>query len=203
MLHERNIKFIFKDRRNYVQGPDIYDGILETVKDLFEEYPIEITGSFHRLLNTNGICRIYHDSDEIKYEGTSANFSFKLKNKTYHATILDSYSTISSRREYDEKQIIKGHNVNDNCVALTVKSNYSYMEQIVAITKLLHLHLYPEASGKWLFTKIQIRDFTDPIQFIGHQCKVFNKRHFNYILTQNSIYIDNTPIGNIWFSLQK
>ncbi len=80
MLHERIIKFKLKGERRYVQGPDVYDRMLATVRDYFEEYPVRVSGIFHRLLNENGICRIYEYNKLTNKENSYAVFDILLNN---------------------------------------------------------------------------------------------------------------------------
>lgn len=203
MLTEKIINFQFKGNRTYVQGPDIYDGMLWVVREYIGEYPSNIKGSFHRLLNCNGICRIYEDDKTLDHGSFFAYFNLLIRKTTYQASILTTDTQISSSYEYNEEKVLFGISLKDMEIGMLAKSNYTYMEQLVAMTKKLHISQYPEVKGHWLFTKIQIRDVIDPHLFPGCELKVKIENNFHYRLTQSSIRLDNMPIGNIWFSLKK
>jgi hypothetical protein len=92
--------------------------------------------------------------------------------------------------------------IDENAIQMIIKSNYSYMEQIAALNKRLHFKIFPEARGKWLFTKIQVNDYIDPQLFKDHLLTIKAGKHLHFKLTKNLIYLDDMHIGQIWFSLQ-
>ena len=158
MLFEKEIVFSFKGNRDYIHGTDIFDKILDTVGVLFKEYPNKMKGSFHQPLESNAILRIYDDAGELHLENLNALFSFQLKNSSYHACLTEVNSQITSSYEYDEKRVLDKMIIERETARMVAKSSYTYIEQMVAMTKKLHLTLYPDVAPKWLFTKIEIQD---------------------------------------------
>ncbi len=201
MLLEKILNFEYKGQRTYVHGTDIYDSMLGTVRKHFEEYPRNITGSFHRLLTSNGIFRIYEDQIILDHESYYAFFTLRIRGKTYYAALSATGVQISSAYAYDEDKLLEGTSVRNATIKMIVKSVYTYIEQIVAMTKRLHITLYPEVKGKWLFTKIQISNVIDPDLFAGRELAIKSENNFHYKLTKNSINLDAIPLGTIWFSL--
>lgn len=200
MLHNVNVNFQFKGERNYVHGTDIYENMLRTVHDHFGEYPSRITGSFHRLLKNNGILCIYSDGEVIDNERAYVLFTILVGEKTYHLAIFDAESQIGSSYEYDEDKVLNGCLIRDKTITIKVKSTYKYIEQLVAMTKKLHLAIYPEAEGKWLFTKIQINDAVAPSRYFDKILSITAERNFQDKLTQSTIRINGKGIGFIYFS---
>ena len=84
---------------------------------------------------------------------------------------------------------------------MRVTSAYTYIEQMVAMTKRLHISLYPQAEGQWLFAKIQMSNIIDPDLFIDRWLAIKSENNFHYKLTKNSIKLDDIALGTIWFSL--
>lgn len=201
MLNEKFVSFSFKGNRSYVAGTDIYDSMLMTVLETFSEYPTSISGSFHNLLNYNGVFSIHDNIKEIENKEFHAVFNVKLKDAVFFVTLLSTDKNISSNSEYNEDRILKVMHFKENVGQMIINDKYSYMEQIVAMTKKLHFNIFPKADGKWLFTKILITDIIDPKEFKDKKLTVSVDRNLHYKLTQNSIFLDNQKIGNIWFSL--
>jgi hypothetical protein len=199
--YEIDIPFRYKGKRNYVHGPDIYNSVLRAVRDLLNVYPARINGSFHRLLRNNGICTIQKDIDQTNREGAYAIFSMKIKEEIFHASVYDAGTKISSSYSYDEKKVLEGVIVEDDEIRMVAKKRCSYMEELVAMTKKLHLSLYPNAIGKWLVTKIMIEHVVDPNSYWGHVLAVKSERNFHNRLTQCSISLDAKRLGVINFSL--
>lgn len=201
MLFEKTLTFKYKGQRTYVHGTDMYDSILRTVRKYFEEYPKNITGAFHRLLKGNAILRIYEEQILLDHESFYAFFTLRVRRKIYYATLSTIGDQISSSYAFDEDKLLKGISVEDTKINMNVKPAYTYIEQIVAMTKRLHITLYPKAKGRWLFAKIQISNVIDPDLFVGRELMIKSVNNFHYKLTKNTINLDDIPLGTIWFSL--
>ncbi len=202
MLIEKEIQFRFKGSRNYVQGPDIYTCLLDAIKENFDSYPLQIRGSFHRLLSDNGILHIYCDNEEFDQELFYAYFILLFKNEAFYAGLSSAETPIGSGTsyEYDEADVLSGMSFDEQTVRLAFKPAFTYMEQIVAMTKWLHQKLYPEVKQKWLFTKFRLQDKIDPRLFPGRELVVKAGKNFRNMLTQNMLALNSEPIGDIWFS---
>ena len=200
MLIEKEFQFRFKGNRNYVHGTDIYNGLLETINDNFGSFPSQIRGSFHRLLKHNGIFHIFSSSEEFKKELFYAYFLLLIKNEEYYAGLSSSDTPIIYSYEYDESDVLSGLSFDDRSVKMVLKPSYTYIEQIVAMTKRLHSIQYPEVKGKWLFTKIRFQGKIDPQLFPGQELSIKAGKNFHNTLTQNTLALDNESLGDIWFS---
>jgi len=200
MLQEREIQFKFKGNRDYVHGTDIFDNVLESARIFFDDYPTRIQGSFHRLLTNNGILRIYNHSEVIDYQPVYALFYVQEQSSSFLMTVSNADSIITSSYEYDEQKVLHNVRIEDNKARMFTKSSYTYIEQIVAMTKKLHLTLYPDAKKNWLFTKIQIKEVLHPSLYTNHELAIKAVKNFHYKLTQNAIFLDDNLVGNIWFS---
>jgi hypothetical protein len=201
MLKETLVPFRFKGGRSYVHGTDIYDSMLEMVLDYFGEYPDSVKASFHGLLENNCIFRIYESGEPLEDEQLFALFSIIMKKNMYQLVLLDAGTPISLSYEYDEQKVLKNVVLKDETITMQFKSTYTYIEQIVSMTKKLHLTIYPAAKGKWLFTKIHIHDVVDPALYSGEVIAVRSIKNFQNKLTQCSIKLNDHPIGSIFFSL--
>lgn len=200
MLYEKKIPLRFKGKRNYIHGTDMFDNMLSNVRNFFNKYPNEIKGSFHRLLKFQGILRIYDNIEIIDPNIACANFSININGTIYQVIFTASKTPILSSYNYDENIVLDKLSIDNNEARMILKSSYTYIEQIVAVTKQLHLTFYPSGSGNWLFTKIHIRDFIDPSIFPGHMISIKIEKNFHCRLTQSSIFLDKKLLGRIWFS---
>jgi len=200
MIHEKIVHFRFKGKRTYVHGTDIYGNMLDIVHDFFGQYPTSVKGSFHLLLENNGIFRIYESDEPLGIEQFTAIFSIIVKGKAYQVVLFDAGTSISVSYEYDERKVLKNMVLKNEIITMHFKPIYTYMEQLVSMTKKLHLAIYPEAKGKWLFTKIQINDAVDNALYSDKALNVKAERNFQNKLTQCSIRLDDKLIGYIFFS---
>jgi hypothetical protein len=200
MLYQTKTPFRYKGDRNYVHGPDVFDAMLKTVHDYFNNYPNEIKGSFHRFLQNDGIISIYDNNKSINYKIIFAFFSIILNEASYKIVITAAKNKVCLSYDYDEHKILENMECYDGEIKMILKSSYTYMEQIVAMTKKLHLTFYPLDDKNWLITKIHLIDAIDPVIFPGHMLSIKTEKNFHYRLTQNTIFLDDKFVGRIWFS---
>ena len=201
MLHEEIIPFKFKGNRQYVQGADIIDIVIKTSKDIFGEYPVSIKGSFHQSLISQGAIRIYHQDHTPQANTYHSLFFIELPSNTYLVTIGETDRPVTTSYAYDEEKVTLGMTYGNDFVRHVINDTYTFNEQLVALTKKLHLKIYPDSFGKWIFTKIQVQHAMNPKIFPGHKLMVKAKKNFHNKLTQNLIYFNDEQIGDIWFSL--
>ena len=203
MLHEKEIFFKLKGSRDYVQGADIFDKILVFVNAFFGNYPTMINGNFYKLLQYNGLFSLYSDTESHKQENCYAYFSIYFDQARYQVNVSRAGSRVSISEEYDEDEVLNGIIIENDKANMLVKQSYSYMEQIVAMTKKLHFIIYPNTNGKWLFTKISLKGVVNPTLFIDKTLLIEAKKNFHNKLTQNAIYLEDRYLGDIWYSLKK
>jgi hypothetical protein len=170
------------------------------VEDNFEKHPTQIRGSFHNLLKHCGIMHIFSCGEAFKKDYFYADFVLLFENEEYHAGLSKGGAAVNSSYEYDESDVLEGMIVNQDSIKMVFKTSYTYIEQIVAMTKRLHAIQYPEVKEKWLFTKFRFLDKIDPRLFPGGELLVKAGKNFRNMLTQNTLALDSEPIGDIWFS---
>jgi hypothetical protein len=200
MLYQKEITFKFKGNRDYVHGTDIFDKVLKNIRFFLNNYPTKINASFHSLLKSNGILRIYNYKEAIDRENLSALFSIQADAASFLITITSFNSAITSSYHYDEADVLYKSAIDNDSIKMIVKSSYTYIEQIVAMTKQLHLTIYPDAKKNWLFTKIEVIDLIDPTSYLNRELAIKAVKNFHYKLTQNAIFLNDNLIGNIWLS---
>jgi hypothetical protein len=196
------INFKFKGKRTYAHGSDIYNKMIDMVRNFAGQYPKSVKGSFHFLLQNKGIFRVYESGVSESVEKFAAIFSINMRGKkAYQVVLIDAGTPISSSYEYDERDVLKNMDLKNKIITLPFNASYTYIEQFVAMTKKLHMTIYPEAKGKWLFTKIHINDAINNDIYAGKVLGVQSERNMQYKLTQCSLKLDGQLIGHIFFSL--
>jgi hypothetical protein len=203
MILEKTIKFKFKGKRDYVHGTDIYNKMLDTMHVFCGQYPKSVEGSFHYLLKNHGIFRIYERDTIKEVDHCAAIFNLLIKEKKYQVILHDIETPITSSYAYDERNVLKNMVLNSKTIVMPFNPSYTYIEQFVAMTKKLHFTIYPEATGKWLFTRLQINEAIDNALYADKILSVKSERNFQYKLTQCLIRLNDQLIGNIFFSLIK
>jgi hypothetical protein len=195
MIKENNLEFCFKGSRTYVHGTDIFNTLTNLLKDEMKNEKIDLT--FHGIAKTNIILTTEKPKDEKLLK-----FVFKYIDKNENRKILyaiENNLTIKCQYEYFEEAICKlSHlDINNQQVVLTKNSSYTFVENTVALNKYLLENIFPEANGKWYFTRFQLNAIPQKI----YPLKLELKTNFNFKLTKTEIFIADEPIGFIYFSL--
>ncbi len=195
---KREVEFSYKGDRDYVQGPDIFNCVVAEIADEGIE---DMKLSFHGLV-THNVCSLFvsDDEDELSsvHDVKAKGYLFGKGQPKYFAlsesVSIDRKKVVSN---YDEELIRNKAKYSDSKVLFSSSSEYSYMEVVVALTKLMHQKQFPEAKGKWIFTRLELQKNINNYSAI----EIDLKHNFQYRLTKSEIVVDGEPVGFIYFSL--
>jgi hypothetical protein len=194
------VNFVFKGNRNYVQGGDIYLEAIGIARELWGRYPDEVTGTFHKLLKSQGIFRLRSGEKGASSEDVYARFVFRLGESKHELVLNATNQPISVIRPYDEEDVLRFSEISTKSIRMIVRSDYSYLEQIIAMTKKLHHVVYTDVHDKWLFTKLHVKDRIDPEDYRESAMEIRAERKVQNILSQCSIFVNDLPVGHIFYS---
>ena len=192
-----DLEFCFKGSRTYVHGTDIYNNVSEYLQKIKCEIST-IDLSFHGIAESNIELSIKKPEDE-----SLLKFAYKYTDRQNNKTILygvENNNAIECRYAYPEEDIcnLSELDLKNEEVVLNKKSSFSFIEDTVAINKYLLENLFPDAKGKWYFTRLQIKQIP---KGNSYPLKLILKANFNFKLTKTEIFIDEKSIGFIYFSL--
>lgn len=200
------LDFCFKGERTYVHGTDIFDKSLEHLplepihtKDL----SIEIV--FHGVASKNLNLIADQDlADNVDQENLKSTISLRSGEQDLSYVLVQDHRPITCTLPYREEDIIEASHLNlpDKSIEIKKPSDYSLIEQAVAMNKELLKNLFPEAPGKWYFTKIKLRGI-DLDKWLNKEYKFTIKfrKNLGFKLTDSLVYADGNRLGNIYFSL--
>ena len=198
--HGIPMDFEFKGNRNYVQGADIYSAALRIACELWDRYPDEVTGTFHNPLKSQGIFRLRLSEKGAFSEDIYARFIFRLGESKHELVLNATNQPISVIRPYDEEDVLRFSEMSTRLIRMIVRSDYSYIEQIIAMTKRLHHVVYADVHDKWLFTKLHIKDCIAPEDYCESAIEIRAERKVQNILSQCSIFVNDSSVGHIFYS---
>ena len=200
VTHGVPANFGFKGNRNYVHGSDIYPAALHIARELWGRYPDEVMGTFHKLLKSQGIFRLCSGEKGDSAEDVFARFIFRF-GESKHELVLNAVNKpISVTRPYDEDEVLHFSEMSIKSIRMIVRSNYSYIEQIIVMAKKLHHVIYTDVHDKWLFTKLHIKDRIAPEDYCESVLEIQAERKIQNILSQCSIFVNDLPVGHIFYS---
>ncbi|MFA7282582.1 MAG: hypothetical protein WC100_21040 [Sterolibacterium sp.] len=190
----------FKGKRNYLQGPDIQRAALNCLAIAYPASAItDIDIVFHGMART-GLLLLETDNP-----GTEPIVQLRCKvgGERKKFLLVEDGMPILERVEYAEEEIVAATEIQVATATATSVSAlpYSNIERWVSMVKALHLAVYPDLVGKWLYVRgkfDQYQDVYDPP--VQHQVVV--QANFNSKLTRTSVLVDQQRLGDIFFSLE-
>ena len=200
-MQEYNLEFCFKGSRTYVQGPDIFDAVIEKLeKDYSLAQMKDVKYAAHDMLLANADLIIVEEFNKNDYEQINSVITFKIDNKKYYAVVIENINKIECANEYSEeivrtKSIINGPKIifenilDDSLTELTVSMNKYFLQQTV-----------PE-NGKWIVTKFEYTNLIDTMNIANKKLSLEITNNFNNKLTKSIIRVDSQIVGYLYFSL--
>lgn len=190
---KKELDFCYKGSRDYIHGTDIYNELLK----LFKVKSIDL--AFHGIATKN-ITLVKTQPADM----STLKFAFKYVdiNNTKHSLYgVENASEVSCRYDYNEESISINSilEIENDKISLLKHSNYSFIEECVALNKYLLEHLFPQLNGKWYFTRVQL---SKPIVHNSFNLELTLKANFNFKLTKSEIKIDDNLVGYIYFSMK-
>jgi|GEM_PF-1295596 len=196
----KQIEFQFKGERNYIHGTDMFDAMIATPSSTLIN---NIRFTVHDFV-CSPICQLYQadNKDALNsVQGIRARCQFNVNDITHWLALtqMDVDTAPVNRYEYDENQIISLCRMEGAGIVLTQYSPFTFIENIVAMNKYMHQQLFPDALGKWIFTRIDLIVGCDEHEQLALQLK----HNMNYRLTKSDILVNGKKVGDIFFSLVK
>lgn len=198
------ISFTFKGERTYIQGPDIFNKIIDNLE---EGKITDVRFTAHNFIQVpQGSMFLSENSEEIsKLAEVNTRCQLKVNgiNKWVVVNADNRFKSGSgvdiAREEYDEDKVTEKCSIVDENIRIDSGSPYSFMETIVSMNKHLHKDLFPDVSGKWVFTRIDLEQFVETATNITLKLK----HNLNFRLTKSDVFVGEDKVGVIYFSLLK
>lgn len=200
-MEQIDLSFLFKGKRNYIHGTDIYDQVIRAVgrrHDIGELRLLRI--KMRRLVHKQ--CHLMLGSVgeklEVQEESPADIFVSTAEGNTY-GYLVDTGCDINGRYAFDEEAIRSLCILSDGAISIRGLVKYTPIEIVVVMTKLLHQTIFPEVKGKWLFTQLELKRLFTPED--SSKLVIKFKHNFNYALTKSAIQSGTSELGHIYFSL--
>lgn len=195
----QRLTLTLKAERTYLQGPDMYTGVLDCLsarhgRDTITAIDISFHRMAHRAVDLHfALCP--HAGQPV------AVCSYRAGAATYKVFLYESADAVTGRSDYDEAAIVRHLDTDVESMSGSWKDRSSYcdMEVWVALTKALHQRALPELSGKWLFARGQFPSYQRESADGERRLQIVS--NFQNRLTRTMLYRDGVAAGVIYFSL--
>ena len=202
-MEEKVLHFRYKGKRDYVHGTDMHEEFASLIR---AANPEAYWGTFKMVIHevTRDQCRLIYQKDAesiLKPENGRVEFSFLSDELNLSGWLVETQDPVTERYAYDEDQITQKCSVEGKNIKINEETPYLPIEVLVAMNKHLHLSLFPEADGKWWFTRLDLMRLLEAkdAQFF----RIELLQNLQHKLTKSRVFVNNEHIGYIYFSLVK
>jgi len=200
-MKKYELKFCFKGSRTYVQGPDIFDAVLDKLKEDFDlSKLIKIKYAAHNMLHNNANLYVVNDFKKDNFEIINSIITFTSKDKKYHAVVSQNKRQISCKVEYSEEIVRTQSEINSNIITFENILDDSLTELIVSMNK-FYLQETVTKDGKWIVTQFEYNNLINYFNIRNKALKLELISNFNNKLTKSQVFVDNNLVGYLYFSL--
>lgn len=188
-----------KGGRTYVRGADIYTEIAENLLLSWPTLRGRCKLAFHRMPRRM-LEFVAGEVSEIpgSPEGCIADFSFSGLNLLVAGWVLERDIPIASAIAYDEDALMGDISIEGKTIRPSGARVCHPIDLAVVLTKTLHNRIRPPASGKWIFTRLDLH--RPLLASDSHAMSISLERELGNRLTRSNIVISGEPIGSIYFS---
>ena len=198
---KHELEFCFKGSRNYVQGPDIFESVLDKVQNDFDLNKLKkIKYAAHNMLYSNADLYIIKDFKKEDFKVINSIITFTFEDKKYYAIVTKNEKQISCKVKYSE-EIVRTHSkINNQTIIFKNILDDSLTEIIVSMNK-FYLQETVTKDGKWIVAQFEYGDLIKYFDIKNKILKLELVSNFNNKLTKNKVFIDNNLVGYLYFSL--
>ncbi len=184
----------FKGARNYLQGPDLFAAAQSSLQSCFGSDWAVMEIRFHRM--TVSQC------DLVAGEQTGRVADLMVTGDPGGLQpwcLVPRDEPVTERCDYDEDRIISASFVHGDSIAMGTRSSANAIEEIVSLTKRLHLANFTGVPGKWLF--VGLRLVRPLVVEADGPFRITLRRSLGGRLTQSVIESNGVHLGEIDFAL--
>jgi len=199
-----DLNFQFKGDRNYVQGPDMLNAIIDA---LSQQLPMPLKSvdlQIHRMTGSNLVLELGHERDAIApHPDNIATLTLAATNTSWYGRLREADTQPASRQPYDEDSLVAlcefaTAETGRQSIFIRAPSPFTPIETFVAMTKALHKRAFPDAIGKWVFCRWVSAEW--PTKAPVHETTVTLTHTVGTRLTQSKVALDGIPVGTVYFS---
>jgi hypothetical protein len=193
--------FCYRGAREYVQGGDIFNSVVEIVCNEFDIYKInKFNFSWYKFLNKNANIYISDSIDNFNRENVNSILTFSYDRSIIYVIMIGNDSEIKCTYNFDEDFICNNLILKKNSIEIFDIGNYSFIDVAIQINKCL-LSKTISKTGKWIVTKLDGDSLSELLNSKINSIKIEDVNTFNDIFTRSKVLIGDGKFVNLYFSL--
>jgi hypothetical protein len=194
------LKLCFKGERNYLQGGDLCNAVMEAVGGSSVGEAVRFQLAFHRFIAKQpDMVWLEGDKPSSRPENVAAEFSVSGSLGKASGWLIETDREVDCRIPFDEERIARHCSFGGESVSILADSGYLPIEVVVSMTKLLHNRLLPASSARWIFTKLDLSRCL--VAGDASALTITLKQNLHGRLTKSEVNVHGRSLGFIYFSL--
>ena len=188
----------FKGNRDYLQGPDIFEHVYKSLSNTVGQPVKNFEIAFHHLSQKPLELMV---GREEKPTDAAAVGSFTGVAGKVRFWLTETEEDVLERVPYPEEDIINCTQFSEESATATLQDDmtFSDTEVWVSMIKELHIRLFPDVEGKWLFARAKMGEYSPHHTSTSYGVTLASR--FGHKLTRSEIKLDGRKVGDIFFAL--
>lgn len=187
-------EFRFKGGRTYIHGTDLFQSVTQFQEARNSGYLKEMS---FRLFGNRQCAMLFAASENAEsraicqgcWYDSETGFDVKFWVVEQGALVSDCY-------EFDEDALCSGAELSEDTILRPFNSEFSMIENVVALTKKFHNEKLPLTDGKWVFGQIVLNERLPESSGL---IKIENYQNIKDRFSRNRIVLDGHLVGEIRF----
>lgn len=188
----------FKGSRTYIHGPSLFDKSQETLRLWFGDGTYVKNLTMRRM--ARDVCVLETADEPSDPGGLIATATCVTPSGEAKLRICETAEPTGDRIPYPESDAVQGAAISGETISGGHAAGFSRIEQIVALTKDLHLKTQPGIDGQWIVLKVELADALDNA-VPPFEIRIVNK--LGGRMTISEIRAGGEKVGRIHFGVYK
>ncbi len=196
------LNFSFKGARQYIQGPDIFNECVCLLQEQFNGTLEGVEFVIHRMTDSNLLLTVCNQEESHQPVAQAvAELRFKAGGKSLEALLVEKGGRPESRHTYDESLVVDRCDIDLQDRQIVFDGGevpYSAMETLVSMNKALHLKVFPNLVGSWVFCRWSCPRWPLSDNLNGVRIQLIQA--LGTRLTRSEVSLEGNVLGHIYFS---
>lgn len=196
------LNFSFKGKRQYIQGPDIFNECANILKSQFRGALQDVEFVIHRMTDRDLVLVLHEEMSGAEPDALPmAQFSFHVAGQKWSCDLLELNGKPAARNEYDESLVVNLCDIDVSGRQIVLSRGaapFSAMETLVSMNKAMHQLVFPEIEGSWVFCR-----WSSPVWPLAqglHGVCIQLIQALGTRLTRSQVSLNGQVLGHIYFS---
>lgn len=192
-MHQELIEFSYLGARDYVHSSDIVPAVLSRLPaGIVKKFDIRFSGKIDQTLRL--VFDTPFESQDAKVSGL-----FLLDGEPRRFRLYQTGEKVTQRIAYDESSLVASSALDVSAQAITLERDVGHglFRILTALQKALLGSLYPQAKGKWVCTRIELKEVPE----LAYPVRLKFSRNLNFQIVRSEVFVAGHSVGFISFTL--